>query len=637
MTLARLARQTMPDAPKKGLGPDRTMLFEVPTEIAHYKLARILGRGGMGEVWQAFDTKLERDIALKVMRRELLANEEAVKRFYREARAVARLNHPNIVQVYSIGEEHGMIYMVMEMIEGDTVTQKLKAKGRLSIEESVDILLQTIEGLGYANARGIIHRDIKPSNLMLTPEHRIKIADFGLAKMIEHDSQMTAAGTTMGSPNYMSPEQCRGEEADHRSDIYALGISFYQMLTGDLPFNGETPLSVLLQQIQDPLPETEHLKNLCEGRAFEVLQKMCAKKVADRYQTYNELAVAVGALAPQVHVRPSTFTSTATHAAASEGEMVAATPTPAGFQSMPSAGSTIAGPTQPGGQAEVSPKPGGTNKALLGGAAATIVFLGAAAIYLAMRPLPTDKKVVADDIKAQVTPPPPKPSDVAPTPTQTSAVAPVPTAAPLTPAPAPTVTATPVPAIPAPTVVTGPMAAPVSPTLAPSTPTPTSVLATPIPTPLALRTVLQIGPKDAARGMPIKVYDESNQPVATLAAGTAVDRYESVANPARYKFQYNGNTYFVAYEDAHVVTGDATGSTATNDKPQYKILIVGSKGGPASEVVVVYADENWKREVTRLNARTEVNCIGESTFGYKIQLPDGRTGHIFKKNAQPKP
>ncbi|MCX7719389.1 MAG: serine/threonine protein kinase, partial [Candidatus Sumerlaeaceae bacterium] len=317
--------------PSQGSQPshhDRTVVVEVPSQIGIYRLGRLLGRGGMGEVWLAFDTKLEREVALKVMRRELLANEEAVKRFYREARAVARLNHPNIVQVYSIGEEKGLIYMVMELVEGDTVTQRLRAVGRLPIEPAVSIILQAAEGLGYACSRGIIHRDIKPSNLMVTPGGQVKIADFGLAKMLQADTQVTQAGTTMGSPNYMSPEQARGEEADHRSDIYSLGISFYQMLTGEPPFIAETPLTVLLKHIQEPLPEPPSLKAICEGRALEVIKRMTAKRAEDRYSNYEDLANDVAALAPSVRVRPASFISTGTMASPAPPADGAPAPTP---------------------------------------------------------------------------------------------------------------------------------------------------------------------------------------------------------------------------------------------------------------------------------------------------------------------
>ncbi|MGB9692822.1 MAG: serine/threonine-protein kinase, partial [Candidatus Sumerlaeaceae bacterium] len=309
-------------------GPDPTMIVDVPEKLGPYRLLRLLGRGGMGEVWLAHDTKLDREVAIKLMRRELMAREDAVKRFYREARAVARLNHPNIVQVYAIGEEGPIIYMVMEYVDGETVSQRLKRLGPLPLKECVNILLQAVEGLGYACARGIIHRDIKPSNMMISSDFRVKIADFGLAKIIEHDSQMTVAGTAIGSPNYMSPEQARGEEADHRSDIYALGISFYQMLTNELPFTGQTPLTVLLRQIQDPLPEPEYLKQLENGRVLEVIKKMTAKNPEDRYQTYGGLAAALAALAPDVRVKPAAHAITSTVPTPQEAEQPAGPPPP---------------------------------------------------------------------------------------------------------------------------------------------------------------------------------------------------------------------------------------------------------------------------------------------------------------------
>lgn len=162
-------------------------MVQAPKELGCYRLTKIIGRGGMGEVWQAFDTHLERDVAIKLMRKELVANEDAARRFAREARAVARLNHPNIVQVYAFGEEDGLAYFVMELVEGETVAQCLKRKKQIPLDDAIHILLQAIEGLSYANARGIIHRDIKPSNLILTDDVRVKIADFGLAKMVEHD------------------------------------------------------------------------------------------------------------------------------------------------------------------------------------------------------------------------------------------------------------------------------------------------------------------------------------------------------------------------------------------------------------------------------------------------------------------
>ncbi len=277
---------------------ERTVMLDVPRELGCYQLKRLLGRGGMGEVWLAHDRNLDREVAIKLMRKELLQNEDANRRFAREARAVGRLNHPNIVHVYSFGDEKGLLYFAMEYVDGETVSQKLKRIRCFELPDAIMTIMQAIEGLGYACERGIVHRDIKPSNLMLTKDGRVKIADFGLAKMVQHDTQVTAAGTAMGSPNYMSPEQARGEEADHRSDIYALGVSLYQMLCGTLPFTADSPLSVLLKHIQDPLPEPADLRDMKDGAILNVIKRMTAKRPEDRYQTYGELATALLIIEP---------------------------------------------------------------------------------------------------------------------------------------------------------------------------------------------------------------------------------------------------------------------------------------------------------------------------------------------------
>lgn len=312
---AHLGTQPTQDMPPQ----DQTVLVDIPKQMGGYRLTSLLGRGGMGEVWLAFDTQLERDVAVKLMRKELLANEDALRRFTREARAVARLNHPNIVHVYAFGDENGLTYFVMELVDGETVSQYMKRVRKIPLNDALPIVLQAIEGLSYANARGIIHRDIKPSNLMLTGDARVKIADFGLAKMIEHDTQMTAAGTAMGSPNYMSPEQARGEEADHRSDIYALGVSLYQMLTGELPFTAQSPVSVLLKQIQEPLPEPEYLKVLNDGDVLAVLKRMTDKDPARRYQNYGDLSNDLAALTPDIKFKGAHLPT---------ASMPAATPSP---------------------------------------------------------------------------------------------------------------------------------------------------------------------------------------------------------------------------------------------------------------------------------------------------------------------
>jgi len=284
---------------------DETVNINKPLEpshmIGHFRLQKILGRGGMGEVWLATDTQLERQVAIKLMRPEYVSNTIAIKRFQREARAIAKLNHPNIVQVHMIGWHNNTIYMVIELVEGETLSTYLTKQGHFDLVNAVSCILQTVEGLSFAYSKGVVHRDIKPGNLMLTEKGIIKITDFGLAKLMLADTAMTQEGTTLGSPNYMSPEQAKGSATDHRSDMYSLGVTFYHLLTGELPYKADTPMSVMLMQIQDPLPEPKELLELADGKAFRIIKKMTEKKPEDRYQDYNELAADLVDLAPDAH------------------------------------------------------------------------------------------------------------------------------------------------------------------------------------------------------------------------------------------------------------------------------------------------------------------------------------------------
>lgn len=263
-----------------------------PAMLGTVRMVRLLGRGGMGEVWLGHDTSLDRPVAVKCMRRELAADERAIARFHREAKAVARLNHPNIVHIYTIGEESNLLYFSMEFVDGISLADRL-AGGPIPYDAAKTILMQLVDALAHAHAGNVIHRDIKPGNIMFDRNGRVKLTDFGLAKTLGQDSQMTMAGVAMGSPNYMSPEQAKGEVTDHRSDIYSLGITFFQMLTGNLPHTASTPVSVLLKQVQDPLPEPAELQQILGGSVLNVLKRMTAKAPADRFQDYAELRAAL--------------------------------------------------------------------------------------------------------------------------------------------------------------------------------------------------------------------------------------------------------------------------------------------------------------------------------------------------------
>jgi serine/threonine protein kinase len=205
--------------------------------ISHYKILEKLGEGGMGVVYKAHDTKLNRDVAIKFLPHQIVASEQQRERFVIEAQAAAALNHPNIATVYAIEEADDETFIVMEYIEGQELKGKT-AKGPLAIDEAVTIATQIAEGLQAAHKKDIVHRDIKSSNIMLTEGGQVKIMDFGLAK-VRGGSQVTKEGTTVGTAAYMSPEQARGDEVDHRTDIWSFGVVLYEMITGKLPFKGD--------------------------------------------------------------------------------------------------------------------------------------------------------------------------------------------------------------------------------------------------------------------------------------------------------------------------------------------------------------------------------------------------------------
>ncbi|MCI0559585.1 MAG: serine/threonine protein kinase, partial [Nitrososphaera sp.] len=206
--------------------------------ISHYKILEKLGGGGMGVVYKAQDLKLDRFVALKFLPPHLSADEDEKKRFIHEAKAASALDHPNICAIYEIDEtEDGQMFIAMAYYEGETLKKKIE-RGPLPIDQTIDLAIQIAQGLAKAHKHGITHRDIKPANVMITNEGVAKIVDFGLAKLAGQ-TKLTKSGMTVGTVAYMSPEQARGEEVDHRTDIWALGVVLYEMITGQLPFKGE--------------------------------------------------------------------------------------------------------------------------------------------------------------------------------------------------------------------------------------------------------------------------------------------------------------------------------------------------------------------------------------------------------------
>jgi tRNA A-37 threonylcarbamoyl transferase component Bud32 len=264
------------------------------TRIGRYEIERELGRGAMAIVYKAMDPVIGRVVAIKTIRLEsALANEqtELRQRLYREAQSAGGLNHSNIVTIYDIGEEGDLSYIAMEYVEGETLEHWMAAHRTPPVDQTVSIIEQIASGLDFAAQRGVIHRDIKPGNILMTPELRVKIADFGIAKLSM--SKFTQTGTIMGTPTHMSPEQAMGQELDGRSDIFSVGVIFYEMLTGERPFSGMNPTTIIYKILhQEPVPPRK--LNITLHSGYErIVQKMLAKDPAQRFQTCGEVIAAL--------------------------------------------------------------------------------------------------------------------------------------------------------------------------------------------------------------------------------------------------------------------------------------------------------------------------------------------------------
>lgn len=335
---------------------------EYPTSAGHApqqvilggnELRKRVGQGGMGEVWLAWDVKLHRNVALKTMRPDWAKQAESATRFYTEARSVAKLNHPNIVQIYQIGEDKGLLFFTMEWVDGKSLEAYLKEKGELEVPEALDLTLQMLEGLAFANKHQVIHRDVKPANCLLDAAGRLKLADFGLAKMLDSDNNLTSSGVSMGSPNYMSPEMAKGERADHRADMYAVGLTLYQMLTGKLAFSGPTATAVLLKQVNEDLPITPELTKKAGQELLGVIKRVCAKYPQERYATYEELIDILKRL--RSSAKPGLMAPSVGEARTVQLESVGGTPKPDGIPRTWS-GDAVA-PTQASQQSVEVPQP----------------------------------------------------------------------------------------------------------------------------------------------------------------------------------------------------------------------------------------------------------------------------------------
>ena len=262
------------------------------SKLGRYAIQSELGRGAMGVVYKATDTALERTVAVKTVNMALERDgaEKYEARFYQEARAAGSLNHPNIVTVYDVGKEGNVAYMAMEFIEGAEL-RSLLAEGRpLPVSQAVSIASQVAEGLAYAHEHGVVHRDIKPANIMVLGDGPVKITDFGIARMRANNDELTQSGMMLGSPKYMSPEQVIGKRADHRSDIFSLGVILYEMLTGNAPFSGENVTALMYQIVNFAPPAPSAVNPAVPELLNFIVAKMLAKPLEERYQNAQELA-----------------------------------------------------------------------------------------------------------------------------------------------------------------------------------------------------------------------------------------------------------------------------------------------------------------------------------------------------------
>lgn len=253
-----------------------------------YEIIKLIGEGGMANVYLAYDTILERNVAVKVLRGDLADDEKFVRRFQREALSASSLSHPNIVEMYDVGEDNGNFYIVMEYIDGQTLKQLIKKRGHLTVPEAIDIMLQLTDGLAHAHDSYIIHRDIKPQNIMILEDGMVKITDFGIAMAI-NASDLTQTNSVMGSVHYLPPEQAAGKGSTIKSDIYSLGILFYEMLAGTMPFRGETAVEIALKHIKDPMPSIRKINPKVPQSVENIIFKSTAKNPKNRYNNVREL------------------------------------------------------------------------------------------------------------------------------------------------------------------------------------------------------------------------------------------------------------------------------------------------------------------------------------------------------------
>jgi serine/threonine protein kinase len=253
-----------------------------------YRLEARIGSGGMSTVYRAFDEILERQVAVKLMNREIASDSDQLERFRREARAVAQLSHPHVVGVIDAGEDDGRPYIVLEYVEGETLKERIRRQGRLPVTEAVAYAIEIARALGAAHSRHIVHRDVKPQNVLLDQEGSAKVTDFGIARTLEEDG-LTADGRVLGTTDYVSPEQALGQHVTGQSDLYSLGVVLYEMVTGEVPFRGENQVAVAMKHVREEIPDVQTKRPEVSAALASIIETATAKRQDERYADDAEL------------------------------------------------------------------------------------------------------------------------------------------------------------------------------------------------------------------------------------------------------------------------------------------------------------------------------------------------------------
>lgn len=266
-----------------------------------YRLEERLGSGGMSIVYRAHDLMLERTVAIKLLRKDYSNNPQFRQQFRQEAKAAASLSHPNIVTVHDFGLDSNQLFIIMEYVPGNDLKSLLKKNGKMSIPDSIDLMIQACAGIGYAHRAGLVHCDIKPQNMLVTPDMRLKVVDFGIARALANIAPDEKTEIVWGSPHYFSPEQAAGNAPSPASDVYSLGIVLFEMLTGELPFKGETPEKLADQHRQSLPPSPRKLNPQISSSLEQILLKILSKEPAARYRTADQLGSVLRNLINQVY------------------------------------------------------------------------------------------------------------------------------------------------------------------------------------------------------------------------------------------------------------------------------------------------------------------------------------------------